>query len=133
MKTKINKTIMNFQIKSFEFYKMRSHRLSRDVVHGFVYLEGKKKIHVVGSSYLLLNAEGVIEGEVLKSNPGYKRIKRMIARKFQTYRRGGKSFFREKISGLRSRITDALHDCNLFRISEISFKENRSNFLKLAS
>ncbi|WP_185269183.1 hypothetical protein [Chryseobacterium indologenes] len=133
MEAKVQKTIFGFRIKSFEFLRTYNYRLRKHVISGVIWLEDSKRVKIERGKYYLIDEKGVEEGIVLKSNPGFNRIKRMIGRYFSSYRKGGKSFFREKISGLRSRITDALHDCNLFRISNISFTENRSNFLKLAS
>lgn len=130
MNAKVNKTIMNFQIKSFEFYKTFSYRLNKDVISGFIWLSDSKRVIIEGNEFLLVNKEGNTEGIVLKSNPSYRRIKRMISRWFSTYRKNGNC---QHASYWRSRATDGLHNCNLFRYSGIKFKENPSNFLRLAS
>jgi hypothetical protein len=130
MKSKVNKTIMNFQIKSFEFYKRTNWRLNKEVITGFIWLSDNKRIQIQGSEFQLINSDNAVEGMVLKSNPSYKRIKRIIARWFSSYRKNGSC---QHVGYWRSRVIDGLHNINLFRISQISFKNNRSNFLQLAS
>lgn len=133
MNTKVNKTIMNFQIKSFEFYKQFNWRLKREAITGHIWLSDDKRIRVEGNDFFLINKAGEKEGIVLKSNPGYKRIKRIVARYFSSYRKGKKGGVGHHAGYWRSRAIDGQHNCNLFRHSLISFKENKSNFIRLAS
>lgn len=133
MRTNVKKTNVEKKIKSFEFYKMQDHRRYRMTISGFLFLENGDRIQVKSGKYLFLNDLGEISGIVLKTNPIYKKIKRLIARWFSTYRKGRKSMFIDSITYWKSRVIDGIHNVNLFKYSEIKFSENRSNFLKLAS
>ncbi len=117
------KKILGKKIKGFNFYKQTDHRLNRERVHGFVWLEDGEMIHVIRGQYHIINELGQISGMVLKSNPGYKQIKRMIAIWFQTYRKGGKSFFIERVSTLREACQQAQYGLNIKMIQRgrISF------------
>lgn len=86
---KLQKTIFGYQIKSFEFLRTYSHRLRKHVISGIIWLENSKRVRINKGKYYLINSEGVEEGILLKSNPGYKRVKRMIARWFSLYRKNG--------------------------------------------
>ncbi|WP_336704443.1 hypothetical protein [Chryseobacterium indologenes] len=127
------KKILDKEIKGFEFYKQTDFRTNRERVHGFVWLEDGERIHVRFNEFKILNKLGQVSGMVLKSNPGYKRIKRMIARWFSSYRKGSKGGQMHHVTYWRSRAVDGMHNINLFKNSGISFSENRSNFLRLAS
>lgn len=127
------KKILDKEIKGFAFYKQLDHRVNRMRVHGVVWLDEGYRIHVVPNEFRQLNELGQVSGSVLKSNPGYRQIKRMIARWFTTYRNGRKGGQMHHVTYWRSRVIDGMHNCNLFRNSEIRFSENKSNFLKLAS
>lgn len=130
---KVQKTILGKKIKDFKFYKMLDYRTNRERVHGFVLLEDGERIHVTRGQFHIINELGQVSGMVLKSNPGYKRIKRMIARWFSSYRKGSKGGQMHHVSYWRSRAVDGMHNINLFKNSGISFSENSSNFLILAS
>ena len=119
----LGKTILGKKIKSFNFYKQTDYRTNRERVHGFVLLEDGERIHVIRGQYHIINDLGQVSGMVLKSNPGYRRIKRMIARWFQTYRRGGKSFFKERVSTMREACQQAQYGLNIKMIQRgrISF------------
>jgi hypothetical protein len=119
----LGKTILGKKIKSFNFYKQTDYRTNRERVHGFVLLEDGEMIHVIRGQYHIINDLGQVSGMVLKSNPGYKQIKRMIGRWFQTYRRGGKSFFRERVSAMRESCQQAEYSLRLKMIQRgrISF------------
>ncbi|MEF9476734.1 hypothetical protein OWR28_02325 [Chryseobacterium sp. 1B4] len=129
----LQKTILGKKIKSFNFYKQTDYRINKEMIHGFVWLEDGERIHVIRGQYHILNELGQVSGIVLKSNPGYKRIKRMIARWFTTYRNGRKGGQMHHVGYWRSRAVDGMHNINLFRTSSVKFSENKSNFLKLAS
>lgn len=129
MEAKVQKTIFGFRIKSFEFLRTYNYRLRKHVISGIIWLENSKRVKIERGKYYLIDENGVEEGIVLKSNPAFKRIKRMIGRWFSNYR----ITVRENASYKRSRIVDGLHNINLFKTSSIKFTENRSNFLKLAS
>jgi hypothetical protein len=130
MEAKVNKTILNHNIKHFQFFRKYNWGLGKTVTTGTIHLEGGKKISIEGSQFYLKNSDEVIEGIVLKSNPGYRRIKHMISRFFSSYRKNGNC---QHVGYWRSRANDGLHNINLFRISGISFKNNKSTFLRLAS
>ncbi|MBP1165099.1 hypothetical protein JOE44_001983 [Chryseobacterium sp. PvR013] len=130
---KVQKTILGKEIKSFSFCKKLDYRFNRMRVIGLVRLEGGEMIHVRFNEFKILNQLGEVSGMVLKTNPGYKRIKRMIARWFTTYRNGSKGGQMHHVAYWRSRAVDGMHNINLFKNSGISFSENRSNFLRLAS
>lgn len=119
----LGKTILGKKIRSFDFYKQTDYRTNKEMIHGFVWLEDGERIHVIRGQYHILNNLGQVSGIVLKSNPGYKQIKRMIARWFQTYRKGGKSFFRERVSTLREACQQAQYSLNIKMIQRgrISF------------
>ncbi|EFK36854.1 Uncharacterised protein [Chryseobacterium gleum] len=123
MEAKVQKTILGKKIRSFDFYKQTDYRTNKEMIHGFVWLEDGERIHVIRGQYHILNNLGQVSGIVLKSNPGYKQIKRMIARWFQTYRKGGKSFFRERVSTLREACQQAQYSLNIKMIErgQISF------------
>lgn len=124
------KKIFGYQIKSFEFLRTYNHRLGKHVISGIIWLESSKRVRVEKGRYYLINSAGEIEGILLKTNPGYRKAKRMIARWFSIYRKNGSL---QHLSYWKSRVTDGLHNINLFRTSTVKFTENRSNFLKLAS
>ncbi|WP_430827252.1 hypothetical protein [Chryseobacterium indologenes] len=130
MEAKVQKTIFGFRIKSFEFLRTYNYRLRKHVISGIIWLESSKRVRIENGKYYLINIEGEVEGQVFKTNPGFKRIKRMIGRWFSFYRKNGNI---QHVNYWKSRVTDGLHNINLFKISEVSFTENRSNFLKLAS
>lgn len=130
MEAKLQKTIFGFRIKSFEFMRTYNYRLRKHVISGIVWLESSKRVRIENGKYYLINIEGEVEDQVFKTNPGFKRIKRMIGRWFSFYRKNGNL---QNVNYWKSRVTDGLHNINLFKISEVSFTENRSNFLKLAS
>jgi len=119
----LQKTILGKKIKGFNFYKQTDHRVNRERVHGFVLLEDGERIHVTRGQFHIINELGQVSGMVLKSNPGYNQIKRMIARWFQTYRKGGKSFFRERVSSMRESCQQAQYSLNIKMIQRgrISF------------
>lgn len=127
---KLQKTIFGYQIKSFEFLRTYSNRKGKHVISGIIWLENSKRVRVESGRYYLINSEGGKEGVLLNSNPGFKRVKRMIARWFSSYRKNGSL---QHLGYWKSRVIDGLHNINLFKISRIKFSENRSNFLKLAS
>lgn len=129
----LQKKILGKKIKGFNFYKMLDYRINRERIHGIVWLEDGEMIQVRFNEFKIINKLGQVSGMVLKSNPGYKQIKRMIARWFSSYRKGPKGGQMHHVTYWRSRVVDGMHVCNLFRISDISFSENRSNFLRLAS
>ncbi|MGH1520584.1 hypothetical protein [Chryseobacterium sp. JK1] len=127
---KVQKTIFGYQIKSFEFLRTYNYRFRKHLISGVIWLEESKRVRVERGSYYLINLEGQKEGVLLKTNPGYKRIKRMIARWFSGYRKNGSL---QHMGYWKSRIIDGLHNINLFKTSSVKFSENRSKFLKLAS
>lgn len=130
---KVQKTILGKEIKTFSFYKQLDYRFNRMRVHGFLWLEDGERIHVTRGQFHIINELGQVSGMVLKTNPGYKQIKRMIARWFSSYRNGRKGGQMHHVTYWRSRVVDGMHNINLFKNSGISFSENRSNFLRLAS
>ncbi|WP_126654076.1 hypothetical protein [Chryseobacterium aureum] len=123
MGAKVQKTILGKKITGFNFYKQTDYRTNKEKIHGFVWLENGERIHVRFGQFHIINELGQVSGMVLKSNPGYKQIKRMIARAFQTYRKGGKSFFRERVSTLREACQQAQYGLNIKMIQRgrISF------------
>ncbi|KAA2222996.1 hypothetical protein [Chryseobacterium sediminis] len=123
MKAKVQKTILGKEIKGFAFYKQLDHRVNRMRVHGVIWLDEGYRIHVVPNEFRQLNELGQVSGSVLKSNPGYRQIKRMIARWFQTYRTSRKSFFREKVSTMREACQQAEYSLRIKMIQRgrISF------------
>jgi hypothetical protein len=127
---KVQKTIFGFRIKSYEFMRTYNYRLRKHVISGIIWLENSKRVKIEKGKYYLIDEKGVEEGIVLKSNPAFKRIKRMIARWFYFYRTNGNL---QHVNYWKSRVTDGMHNINLFKISSVKFSENRSNFLKLAS
>lgn len=127
---KVQKTIFGYQIKSFEFLRTYNHRLGKHVITGIIWLENTKRVRIEDGRFYLINSEGVEEGILLKSNPGYRRVKRMISRWFSVYRKNGSL---QHLAYWKSRVTDGIHNINLFKTSSVKFSENRSNFLKLAS
>ncbi|WPO89918.1 hypothetical protein [Chryseobacterium sp. HR92] len=119
----LQKTILGKKIKGFNFYKMLDYRINRERVHGIVWLEDGERIQVTFNEFKIINKLGQVSGMVLKTNPGYKQIKRMIARWFQTYRKGGKSFFKERVSTFREACQQAEYSLRLKMIQRgrISF------------
>ncbi|BAP30088.1 uncharacterized protein CHSO_1051 [Chryseobacterium sp. StRB126] len=119
----LQKTIFGYQIKSFEFLRTYNHRLRKHVISGIIWLESSKRVRIENGSYYLINLEGDKEAIILKTNPAYKWVKRMIARWFQTYRKGCKSFFRERISTLREACQQAEYSLRIKMIQRgrISF------------
>ncbi|QIY92199.1 hypothetical protein [Chryseobacterium gallinarum] len=119
----VQKTIFGYRIKSFEFLRTYNYRLRKYVISGIIWLESSKRVRIENGDYYLINSEGVVEGILFKTNPGYKRIKRMIARWFQTYRKSGKSFFRERVSTLREACQQAQYNLRIKMIQRgrISF------------
>ncbi|MGV2452490.1 UNVERIFIED_CONTAM: hypothetical protein POZ17_19965 [Ralstonia mannitolilytica] len=107
------KKILDKEIKGFEFYKQLDHRVNRMRVHGIVWLRGGYMIHVRPDVFKEINDLGQVSGMVLKSNPGYKQIKRMIARWFQTYRTSRKSNFKDRVSMLREACQQAQYSLNI--------------------
>lgn len=128
MDTKVNKTIKKFQIKSFEFYKAFSWSVKREVITGYIWLSDNKRVRIEGNEFYIVNKDHKLEDTL--TGPDYKKVKRMISRYFSTYRKNGNC---QHVGYWRSRAVDGLHNINLFRHSEISFKENKSTFIKLAA
>ncbi|MGE8528470.1 hypothetical protein [Chryseobacterium rhizosphaerae] len=120
---KLQKTIFGFRIKSFEFMRTYNYRLRKHVISGIIWLESSKRVKIERGRYYIINNEGAKESEVFETNPGHKRIKRMIARCFSSYRKGGKSFFRERVSTLREACQQAQYGLNIKMIQRgrISF------------
>ena len=122
---KIVKTIFGYQIKSFEFLRTYNQRFRKHVISGTIWLEDSKRVRVDKGQYYLINVEGEVEGILLNTNPGFKRVKRMIGRWFQTYRKGGKSFFRERVSAMREACQQAEYSLRIKMIQRgrISFNQ----------
>ncbi|MCQ9638648.1 hypothetical protein MP478_04540 [Chryseobacterium sp. WG14] len=127
------KRILGKEIKKSEFYRRNVARTYREMIFGWVNLEGGEKIMVEYGKYYIINKEGERSGIILHTNPGHQIIKRLIARWFSTYRKGMKGGQMHHAEYWKSRVLDGIHNINLFRTSSIRFSENRSNFLKLAS
>ena len=126
-------TILGTGIKRFQFSKMRVPRLYRDHIFGWLWLENGDRIQVEYGKYYILNKEGVRTRFIPSTNLGHKIIKRLITRWFTTYRNGEKWGQMHHVGYWISRAVDSLHNCGLFSNSNISFKKNQTNFLKLAS
>ncbi|MGU3377388.1 hypothetical protein [Chryseobacterium sp. M5A1_1a] len=129
----LGKTILGKKIQGYEFSRKQVARLYKQVITGFIWLEDGVRIQVENGKYYILNIEGQKSGIVLKTNSGYQRIKRLIARWFSTYRKGNKGGQMHHVEYWKSRVLDGLRNISLFKYSEIKFSEHRSNFLKLAS
>ncbi|SHH89733.1 hypothetical protein SAMN05421866_4182 [Chryseobacterium oranimense] len=127
------KTILGKSILKWEFYKMQIPRLYKKGIFGYISLEGGERIKCENGKYFILNERAERSGQILKTNPAYKLIKRLIARWFTTYRNGNRGGQMHHVGYWKSRVIDGLHNCSLFRNSNISFKKNQTNFLKLAS
>lgn len=131
------RTLFGKTVKKFEFYKMNYWTDSnnplkrRKGTFGYIWLENNIRIRIQKGKFYFLNTDGKLGGVILKTTKPYKQIKRMIAIWFKTYRR--KNILFEDVSYMRSRCIDGMHNVNLFKNSKISFKENKSKFLILAS
>lgn len=128
-----NKTILGKAILKFEFSKMKVARLYEEKIFGWITLEGGERIQIENGKYFIVNKEGQKSGVILNTNPAFRKIKRLIARWFTTYRNGERGGKMHHVGYWRSRVIDGMHDANIFKYSGISFKENKSNFLRLAS
>lgn len=129
MKAKVQKTILGKKVLSYEFYKTHVARLYGERVSGFINLDGAR-LKVEGSKIFQIDREGKKVGVVLNTTRAYKQIKRMIRIWFKYHRLNGNC---QHVGYWRSRAIDGMHNVNLFRHSDVSFAENRSNFLVLAS
>ncbi|WP_162033489.1 hypothetical protein [Chryseobacterium potabilaquae] len=128
--TKLQKTILGEKIKSVQFYRMNVPKLYKERIFGFIWLERGLRVRIENGSYYLINQEDKKEDAILKTSNDYKKIKRMISRWFAHYRNNG---ICQHVSYWRARAVDGMHNVKLFKLSGISFKDNKSNFLKLAS
>ncbi len=124
-------TILNRKVIKREFYYLVSYRTGSQkyIVHGSLYLGDGTSILINGNKFILLTEKR--KGVILKGTKAYNKIKRMIRIWQNRYRTW--NLFSDGVGYWRSRAIDGQHNCNLFRHSNISFKENKSNFLILAS
>lgn len=88
METKNQKKVFGKKVRSFQFYKMYVPRLKRMKTFGFIWLEDSDfRIRIECGKFFLMNSKGVLTGVVLKYSPEYKKIKRMLAIRFKTFRK----------------------------------------------
>lgn len=86
--TKVQKTIFGKQIKSFQFYKMNVVRLNKQKTFGFIWLEDSNiRIKIERGKFYTMNTDGKKTGIILKTSTVYKKIKRMVAIWFRSYRK----------------------------------------------
>lgn len=87
METNVQKTILGKQIKSYQFYKMNVARLNKSKIFGFIWFQDTTfRIRIECGKFFTMNADGKKTGIILKTSPVYKKIKRMIAIWFRSYR-----------------------------------------------
>lgn len=87
--------IIGKTVNKFEFYKMdywsgstSNHTLKRlKRTNGFIWLEGGYRIRIQKGKFYIMNQDGKLTGIILKSTKAYRKIKRMIAVWFKTYRK----------------------------------------------
>ena len=125
------KTILGKSVLKFQFYKMNV-GTSREKLstRGFIWFEDGTSIRVEGSKFFIYLKDRKKLGFISNKMKSYKKIKRMIARWFQLYRKHGT--FNNGTSYFKSRCTDGMHNANIFKAMKLPFAENKSKFLKLA-
>ncbi|WP_288373999.1 hypothetical protein [uncultured Chryseobacterium sp.] len=132
MKANLGKTILGKKIIRTHLSKVTDWNVNREFIRGHILLEKGVFIQVSKGKYFIL-IDGHKKGAILKTSPAFRKMKIVIAKAFKTYRKGSKGGQMHHVTYWRSRAVDGMHNCNLFKISGISFSENRSNFLRLAS
>lgn len=132
MEAKVQKTILGKKIIGTHLSKVTDWNVNREFIRGHVLLEKGVFIQVSKGKYFIV-IDGQRKGAILKTSPAFRKMKIVIAKAFKSYRKGSKGGQMHHVSYWKSRVIDGMHNCNLFRNSEIRFTENRSNFLKLAS
>lgn len=132
VQNKNGKTIFSKKIERVFLNKVMNWGIGKEITRGHIVLEGGTMIQILGGKFHIV-IDGLRKGAILKSSPNYRRIKRLIAANLKTFRKGPKASLIDHIPYFRSRAIDGLHNINLFKISGISFSENKSNFLVLAS
>lgn len=128
---KVRKILGN-QIIRTHLSRVTDWGMGKDYIKGHILLENGIFIHVSKGKYYIV-VDGVRKGFILKTSPTFRKMKIIIAKAFKCYRKGLKGGQMHHVEYWKSRVTDGLHNINLFKTSSIRFSENRSNFLKLAS
>ena len=126
--------ILGKTVKSFQFYKMEywSGSLSDHTLKsikrtcGFIWLEDGHRIRIQKGKFYIMNQDGKLTGLILKSTIAYRKIKRMIAVWFKTFRRY--NFLFEDISYRRLSVGISLGKFEAMRNSK-NFKKNLANAL----
>lgn len=120
--------ILGKTVKSFQFYKMEywSGSLSDHTLKsikrtcGFIWLEDGHRIRIQKGKFYIMNQDGKLTGLILKSTIAYRKIKRMIAIWFKTFRRF--NFLFEDISYRRLSVGISL--------GKFEEKRNNKNFFQ---
>lgn len=128
---KVRKILGN-QIIRTHLSRVTDWNIGRDFIRGHILLENGTFIQVSKGKYYIVQ-DGLRKGVIHKTSPTFRKLKIVIAKAFKTYRKGTKGGQMHHLEYWKSRVTDGLHNINLFKTSTIKFSENKSNFLKLAS
>ncbi|QWT88155.1 hypothetical protein KBP46_10135 [Chryseobacterium sp. PCH239] len=132
MSANLGKTILGKKIIRTHLSKVTDWNVNREFIRGHILLEKGVFIQVSKGKYFIV-IDGQRKGAILKTSPAFRKMKIVIAKAFKSYRKGSKGGQMHHVGYWKSRVIDGMHNCNLFRNSEIKFTENKSNFLKLAS
>ena len=123
MRKILGKTVNKFQFYKMEYWSgsISNHTLKRhERTNGFIWLEGGCRIRIQKGKFYIMNQDGKLTGIILKSTIVYRKIKRMIAVWFKTYRK--LNFLFEDISYRRLSVGISL--------GKFEEKRNRKNFFQ---
>lgn len=123
MRKILGKTVNKFQFYKMEYWSgsISNHTLKRhERTNGFIWLEGGCRIRIQKGKFYIMNQDGKLTGLILKSTIAYRKIKRMIAVWFKTYRK--LNFLFEDISYRRLSVGISL--------GKFEEKRNRKNFFQ---
>lgn len=123
MRKILGKTVKNFQFYKMEYWSgsLSDHTLKRiKRTCGFIWLEDGHRIRIQKGKFYIMNQDGKLTGLILKSTIAYRKIKRMIAIWFKTFRRF--NFLFEDISYRRLSVGISL--------GKFEEKRNNKNFFQ---
>lgn len=124
------KTILGKAVIRFQFSKQKSY-CQRISISGMIWLQGDFNIVIRNGKFFLQHKDGTAHGIILKGTEAHRKIKRMMGRCFQAYRKFG--MLNDGTLYLRSRCTDGMHNVQIAKTIGLNKIKNKSNFLILAS
>jgi len=122
------KTILGAEIRGSEIYKnaFDSNRIS-----GQIWTNGEFNILIRNGKFLLQNKEGGKHGHILNGTPAHRKVKRIIARRFSTYRTkgifiDGTDYWKFKVNKIQSDFAECRREILLKQLDYKTFYELQS-------